>query len=492
MKVKHGHSQEITGQLSDVAAMTIAQWIGSYTVIYNQKTVISKIAYQEWCNNDKPEDDRPDVNQQVAFLADELEFLKEIPAQIRRNAGSKWFEALNAAKSGIRKQPKVKPKNKKRNCYVTNELFDVQALDSERCVIQIKKDATKKNKGNYICGVVMPFPKEDAGKSFYLSRKGNRFWLSMSYDDEVNALSEKEVKSILTDLSDDQLNDVVVGYDLGVKRQVTGSDNTVHHLSESAQIKLKVIEARKVRDQKRYARSARANDRTQGTKKRKRTKGELKRSRKIAKYSEKKANIQFNNSHHISKAIAEDTPMVAVFEDLKINNMVRRAKAKQDNNGKWLKNGASAKTGLNKAILNSNMGQIRSFTAYKLSDRGKLMVKVKPHCSSQECSACGYTHKDNRKTQEKFKCLKCGSEKNADDNASSVLKKRGIVYIRSEAFSKEKTKRKISARRKQGQELASSGSGENVSRLISDATIVDTLNSRSTVRNNGLLEARRL
>jgi len=121
MKVKHGHSQEITGQLSECAAMTIAQWIGSYTVIYNQKTLLSKVAYRDGCDNGEPDDLRPTANQKVAFLTDELEFLKEVPSQIRRNAGAKWFEALNAAKAGLRKHPKVKPKNKKRNCYVTKE-----------------------------------------------------------------------------------------------------------------------------------------------------------------------------------------------------------------------------------------------------------------------------------------------------------------------------------------------------------------------------------
>ena len=209
MKVKHGKSQEITQQLSTLAATTFAKWIGCATVIYNQKTMQSTHDYATWLVSDAMPAAKPAANQQVAYLCDSLPFLKEIPSQIRRNAGSKWIEAMNAAKLGLRSPPKVKPKNKKRNCYVTHELFDVQALDENRCLIQIKVDATKKNKSHYLCGVVMPFAKEDAGKAFYLSRKGKRFWLSMAYDKDVDALCEQEIKSMVKNLSDAQLQDVV-------------------------------------------------------------------------------------------------------------------------------------------------------------------------------------------------------------------------------------------------------------------------------------------
>mgnify|MGYP003086613417 CR=1 FL=1 len=44
--------------------------------------------------------------------------------------------------------------------------------------------------------------------------------------------------------------------------------------------------------------------------------------------------------------------------------------------------------------------------------------------TSQQCSKCGYIHKDNRKTQEKFKCIHCGYEENADLNASINIRER--------------------------------------------------------------------
>jgi len=276
------------------------------------------------------------------------------------------------------------------------------------------------------------------------------------------------------------------------RQDLVGEDGAPVLLPDDAVLALKKLEARRIKHQRRYSRIARANDRKVGTIKRPRTGGEKKMQRKIAHYSEKRAHIQSNNSHHISKRIAVKTRLIAAFEDIKINNMVRRPKAKlcQDT-GRWLANGASAKRGLNKAIHSVNMGQIRQLTAYKLKDRGKLMVRVKPHYSSQECSQCGHTEKGNRSSQATFKCLSCGFAANADDNAACVIKQRGITHVRSEAFSQEKTPRTIKVRRKKAPELASSGSGDLISPDC-QATIGDALHSRRTIDPYCLSEARRL
>jgi len=56
-------------------------------------------------------------------------------------------------------------------------------------------------------------------------------------------------------------------------------------------------------------------------------------------------------------------------------------------------------------------------------------------------------------------CFRCYHTENADTNAAKVLKQRGIIFIRSDKFSKlsksknEKTQR-ISARKKAGKKLA--------------------------------------
>src|SRR5680860_1090730 len=150
MIVKHGKSIEITQQLSPQAATVIAQWIGGYTVIYNQKTLASEADFQAWLKVGKPTDHRPVTSAAAAHFQAELPFLKDIPSQIRRNAGAKWFEACQAAIKGVRSRPVVRPKHKKRNCYVTNELSDVQPLDNGRCLIQLKVNSGKRHRGQYL------------------------------------------------------------------------------------------------------------------------------------------------------------------------------------------------------------------------------------------------------------------------------------------------------------------------------------------------------
>ncbi len=71
------------------------------------------------------------------------------------------------------------------------------------------------------------------------------------------------------------------------------------------------------------------------------------------------------------------------------------------------------------------------YTEYKALRGGKLVVKVPFAYSSQECAACGSTHKDNWLTQAKFVCRRCGHTDNADHNAAVVIARRGVAKILS-------------------------------------------------------------
>jgi IS605 OrfB family transposase len=52
----------------------------------------------------------------------------------------------------------------------------------------------------------------------------------------------------------------------------------------------------------------------------------------------------------------------------------------------------------------------------KCEERGTNFKKVNPAYTSQTCCSCGFRHRDNRKG-EKFLCLKCGMEMDADYNS---------------------------------------------------------------------------
>ncbi len=119
-----------------------------------------------------------------------------------------------------------------------------------------------------------------------------------------------------------------------------------------------------------------------------------------------------------------------VMEDLKISNMVKTPAARKDEaTGRWQKNGAAAKAGLNRSILSIGWYKFEEYTKYKAQRRGGLLVKISPQFSSQECADCDHIHPDNRVSQSIFVCRACGHRDHADHSAARVLKKRAINLI---------------------------------------------------------------
>lgn len=115
-------------------------------------------------------------------------------------------------------------------------------------------------------------------------------------------------------------------------------------------------------------------------------------------------------------------------EDLNIKNMVLRAKPKHDGKGGYAKNGARAKSGLNKVILDCGWGDLFSKIAWLATKFGKPVIAVNPKHSSQVCPECKHIDKKNR-SGEKFICTNCGYTEHADTKASREIAKRvGLVF----------------------------------------------------------------
>ena len=123
----------------------------------------------------------------------------------------------------------------------------------------------------------------------------------------------------------------------------------------------------------------------------KKKKGSNRRKRTVslvAKAHRKVAN-QRRDFHHKQARILVDTFETIVFEDLSMHHMVKRPKAKQDENGKYLHNGAAAKGGLNKSILDAGWGSFIELVKHKAEWAGVTVMQVDPKKTSQMCSACG-------------------------------------------------------------------------------------------------------
>lgn len=82
--------------------------------------------------------------------------------------------------------------------------------------------------------------------------------------------------------------------------------------------------------------------------------------------------------------------------------------------------GMSKNSRLSKHILDCSWGTFFELLSYKTK-----VIKVDPRYSSQKCSKCGHTCKENRKTQSIFECVKCNYTENADLQATFNLLNRG-------------------------------------------------------------------
>jgi putative transposase len=98
-------------------------------------------------------------------------------------------------------------------------------------------------------------------------------------------------------------------------------------------------------------------------------------------------------------------------EDLRVQNMTRSAKGTQETPGRNVRQ----KAGLNRGILRSSWGLL----VRRLQDKAPgRVIRIKPHFTSQRCSACGHTDPKSRESQARFVCLACGFACNADVNAA--------------------------------------------------------------------------
>jgi putative transposase len=118
-----------------------------------------------------------------------------------------------------------------------------------------------------------------------------------------------------------------------------------------------------------------------------------------------------------------DRYQVMVFEDIKTSNLIRKPKPKQDENGKDLPNGASAKGGLNKSIVDAGWGTFVQLCSSKAEWAGRTLLKVDPKFTSQVCSNCGTVRKKD--LSERWHSCDCGAELDRDVNAAINTLERG-------------------------------------------------------------------
>ena len=189
-------------------------------------------------------------------------------------------------------------------------------------------------------------------------------------------------------------NGQVVGIDRGVAVSAALSTGELLHcpaLTEREKTRLRRL-------QRKIARSRRGSGR----------RGRVKHA--IARLKARETDRRKDWAEKVSTDIVRRFDVIRV-EDLQIGNMTRSAKGTRGNPGRNVR----AKAGLNRGILRSGWGLL----VRRLADKAPGRVeKVKPHYTSQRCSACGQVDRGSRESQAVFRCTACGFACNADVNAA--------------------------------------------------------------------------
>ncbi len=147
------------------------------------------------------------------------------------------------------------------------------------------------------------------------------------------------------------------------------------------------------------------------------------RARKAVAKAHRKIGNQRADFHHKQSTNLVKQHQVIVFEQLETKNLTKHAKPKQDEDGKYLPNGASAKSGLTKSILDAGWGQFQQMCVAKAEWAGRTIVFVNPHYTSQVCSGCGAVK--TKELSERWHSCECGCELDRDTNAAINIKRLG-------------------------------------------------------------------
>lgn len=130
----------------------------------------------------------------------------------------------------------------------------------------------------------------------------------------------------------------------------------------------------------------------------------------------------FKTAHQLTKTMGKK---VFFVEDLDLKNLTKRNNAKQDENGNYLPNGQSAKSGLNKSFQDAGFGQFVGILSYIVGKTGGQVVKVNPNYTSQICSCCDdYVPKEL--SDRIHNCLQCLIVLDRDINAAINIKRVGL------------------------------------------------------------------
>jgi IS605 OrfB family transposase len=157
--------------------------------------------------------------------------------------------------------------------------------------------------------------------------------------------------------------------------------------------------------------------------------GSRRRSRagKLLTKQHRKVRQQRKDFHHKASRKLVDRYQVIVFEDLQTKNLTTTPKPKQEEQGTYLPNGAAAKAGLNKSILDAGWSTFTGMVVAKAASAGRTVFFVNPSMTSQRCSGCGAVIK--KTLADRWHTCDCGTSLDRDINSAKLILNLGYHHL---------------------------------------------------------------
>jgi putative transposase len=133
----------------------------------------------------------------------------------------------------------------------------------------------------------------------------------------------------------------------------------------------------------------------------------------------RKIRNQRKDFHHKASRTLVDRYQVIVFEDLQTSSLTATPKSQQDEKGTYVPNGAAAKAGLNKSILDDGWSRFTRMVVVKAASAVRTVVFVNPSKTSQTCPNCGTIRK--KTLDERWRSCACGGELNLDTASAKII-----------------------------------------------------------------------
>ena len=292
----------------------------------------------------------------------ELSWLYEVSNNVTKQAVKDACDSFKRFFNGLSKKPKFKSKRKSKPAFYHD---NVKLKVKENKTVNIEKIGWIKINEQLPVNVKYSNPR--------ISYNNKYWYISVG-------IEQKEISEELTDVS--------LGIDLGIKELAVCSDGTVFQNINKTRV-VKKLEKKLKRLQRKVSRKYEKNKTQKGGENRcqyHKTKNIIKLEKRIQHLHRRLANIRNNHIHQSTTNIASTKPYRVVIEDLAVSNMMKNKH-------------------LSDEIKKQCFYEFRRQLEYKCKLKGiALVIADRFYPSSKICSQCGNVKKDLKLKDRVYQC----------------------------------------------------------------------------------------